>query len=83
LVQTYPNISQVLLLAGHLMTGEDAHLALAMSAVAVGAFNPAVAIGVSLLKLSSWSNIWIFLVGCFGGGALAAVVFRINNADDK
>ena len=58
-------------------------MALAMSAVAVGAFNPAVAIGVSLLKLSSWSNIWIFLVGCFGGGALAAVVFRINNPDDK
>ena len=58
-------------------------MALAMSAVAAGAFNPAVAIGVSLLKLSSWSNIWIFLIGCFGGGALAAVVFRMNNPDDK
>jgi glycerol uptake facilitator-like aquaporin len=30
----------------------------------------------------SWNAIWIYLVGCFGGAALAAVVFRINNPDD-
>jgi aquaporin Z len=48
-----------------------------------GAFNPAVAVGGSFLKAFAWSNIWIYFVGCFGGGALAALVFRLNNPDDK
>lgn len=41
-----------------------------------GAFNPAVAIGVTLMGLSKTANIWIFLVGNFAGGALAALVFK-------
>jgi aquaporin Z len=48
-----------------------------------GAFNPAVAVGASVMKAFAWSNIWIYLVGCFGGAALAAIVFKMNNADDK
>ena len=28
-----------------------------------GAFNPAVAVGVSVMKLASWANLWIYLVG--------------------
>ncbi len=48
-----------------------------------GAFNPAVAIGASVMKAFDWSNIWIYLVGCFGGAILAALVFKMNNADDK
>jgi aquaporin Z len=48
-----------------------------------GAFNPAVAVGVSILKFADWSDIWIFVVGCFTGGALAGIVFRVNNPDDK
>jgi aquaporin Z len=48
-----------------------------------GAFNPAVAIGQSLSHAFAWSNIWIYFVGCFGGGALAALVFKTNNKDDK
>jgi aquaporin Z len=48
-----------------------------------GAFNPAVAVGVSVMKLAAWSDIWIYLVGCFGGAALAAIVFNMNNEDDK
>lgn len=27
-----------------------------------GAFNPAVAVGISLMGISGWSNIWIFFV---------------------
>ncbi len=48
-----------------------------------GAFNPAVAVGQSLSNAFAWSNIWIYIVGCFGGGALAALVFKMNNTDDK
>ena len=48
-----------------------------------GAFNPAVAIGATVMKAFAWKNIWIYLVGCFGGGALAAIVFKMNNPEDK
>lgn len=48
-----------------------------------GAFNPAVAIGACLMKGFVWADIWIYLVGCFGGAALAAFVFNMNNPDDK
>lgn len=48
-----------------------------------GAFNPAVAVGASVVKAFDWSNLWIYLVACFGGAALAALIFKINNRDDK
>jgi aquaporin Z len=48
-----------------------------------GAFNPAVAVGASVMKGFEWANIWIYLVGCFAGAALAALVFKMNNAEDK
>lgn len=48
-----------------------------------GALNPAVAVGASLMKAFDWSNIWIYLVACLVGGALAAVIFRLNNPEDK
>jgi aquaporin Z len=48
-----------------------------------GAFNPAVAVGASLMKLFEWSNIWIYLAGCFGGAILAALAFKMMNTEDK
>lgn len=48
-----------------------------------GAYNPAVAIGLSIQKTFCWSQIWIYLVGPFVGAALAALVFNMNNPDDK
>ena len=48
-----------------------------------GAYNPAVAIGLSLQKSLCWGQIWIYLAGCFGGGILAGFVFNLNNTDDK
>jgi aquaporin Z len=48
-----------------------------------GAFNPAVAAGLSVMNVFAWSNIWVYLVACFGGGMLAAVIFKMNNPDDK
>jgi aquaporin Z len=58
-------------------------MAYALGGISNGAFNPAVAIGISLMKIVSWSNIWVYLIGCFGGAALAAIVFRINNPEDR
>ena len=48
-----------------------------------GAFNPAVAIGASVMKIFAWKNIWVYMVGCFVGAVLAAVVFKMNNPADK
>jgi aquaporin Z len=48
-----------------------------------GAFNPAVAVGISVLGLSSWANIWIYLVAEFAGAAVAAGAFKVlNPAED-
>ncbi len=58
-------------------------MAYAFGAISGGAFNPAVATGISIMKLASWSVYWVYLVGCFGGAALAALIFRINNPEDK
>jgi len=47
--------------------------AYAVGGISGGVFNPAVAVAISLMGLSSWANIWIFLVAGFLGAALAAV----------
>lgn len=56
--------------------------AFAVGNVSGGAFNPAVALGATLMGLSTWSNIWIFWVAELVAGAAAAVVFRIANPGD-
>ncbi len=58
-------------------------MAYSLGAFSGGAFNPAVAVGISFMKMAAWSDIWIYLAGCFAGAILAAVVFKINNPDDK
>jgi aquaporin Z len=50
-------------------------------AISGGAYNPAVAVGITVMGLSAWSNIWIFLVANFAGGAAAAVVFKITEGE--
>lgn len=57
-------------------------MAYGLGAISGGAFNPAVAVGVSVGGLFAWSNIWIYMAGCFGGGILAALVFRIVSPGD-
>ena len=44
-----------------------------------GAFNPAVAVGLTLMGLSTVGHLWIFLLANLAGGALAAWVFRLTN----
>lgn len=46
------------------------------------AINPAVAIGLTVMKLSKLSSLWIFLVANFAGGALAAIIFNLVNPED-
>jgi aquaporin Z len=57
--------------------------AFAVGAVSSAAFNPAVAIGISLMGLSTWPNVWIYLAANFLGGAAAAAVFKTLNPEDK
>jgi aquaporin Z len=56
--------------------------AFAVGDISGGVFNPAVAVGISVLGLSSWVNIWIYLVANFAGGALAALMFKMVNPTD-
>ena len=58
-------------------------MATAIGKFSGGAYNPAVAIGLSIQKTFCWQVIWIYFIGCFAGAALAALVFRMNNPDDK
>jgi aquaporin Z len=58
-------------------------MAFALGGVSGGAFNPAVATGLTLMHLAKASNLWIYLVGNLAGGALAAGVFRLVNPEDK
>jgi aquaporin Z len=51
--------------------------AYAVGAVSGGAFNPAVALGITIMNLTSWANLWIFVVGNLAGGAASALVFKI------
>jgi len=56
--------------------------AFAVGNISGGAFNPAVAIGITIMGLSAWSSIWIFLVANFLGGAVAAFTFKALNPGD-
>lgn len=56
--------------------------AYAAGSISGGAFNPAVAIGITLMGLSKVINIWYFILGNFAGGAAAAIVFKFLNPDD-
>jgi aquaporin Z len=53
--------------------------AFAVGDISGGAFNPAVALGISILGISDWGNIWIYLLANFAAGVVAAVVFQLIN----
>ena len=57
--------------------------AYSVGSISGGAFNPAVAAGISILGLSSWANIWIYLVANLAGAAAAAFTFLAINPEDK
>jgi aquaporin Z len=53
--------------------------AFAVGSISGGAFNPAVALGISMLGLSSWSNLWIYVAANFSAAIAAAIVFNLIN----
>ncbi len=57
--------------------------AFAVGSISSAAFNPAVAFGISIMGLSSWANIWVYLLANFGGGLVAGLVFKFLNPEDK
>lgn len=57
--------------------------AASVGAVSGGAFNPAVAIGATIMGIFDFSDIWIYLLADFAGGAAAAVVFLYIEPAEK
>ena len=53
--------------------------AFAVGDISGGAFNPAVAVGISVMGISPWPNIWIYLVADFAAAVVAALVFHMVN----
>ena len=53
--------------------------AYAVGALSGGAFNPAVAVGASIMGFFSWGDIWIYLFATLLGGAVAALAFLYVN----
>ena len=56
--------------------------AFAVGAVSGGAFNPAVATGITLMGLSAWGNYWVLLAGEVAGAIAAATAYKVVNGSD-
>jgi aquaporin Z len=57
--------------------------AITVGAVSRGAFNPAVAAGLVVMKIAPMHDLLIYLAADFLGGVVAALAFRALNPDDK
>ena len=57
--------------------------AYAVEYISGSAFNPAVAFGISLMGITAFTHIWIYLVACFLGGGVAGWAFLAMNPDDQ
>jgi aquaporin Z len=55
--------------------------AYAVGSISGAAFNPAVAVGASILNLIHWSNIWIYLLASVLAAAAAAFIFKAAHRD--
>jgi aquaporin Z len=57
--------------------------AFAVGDISGGAFNPAVRLGVTVMGLSSWSNLGTLVIANFAGAVAAGLTFKLLNPDDK
>jgi aquaporin Z len=55
----------------------------AAGGISGGAFNPAVALGASVMGLFAWSTLWVYLLTQLVGGAAAGLTFLALNPGDK
>jgi aquaporin Z len=58
-------------------------VAYAVGGVSGGAFNPAVAVGITMMGLASMVNLWIYFAANLAGGAAAALVFKAMHPLDR
>jgi aquaporin Z len=56
--------------------------AFAVGGVSGGAFNPAVATGISAMGLSFWSNYWVLIAGEVAGSIAGATAYKFINGSD-
>jgi len=96
-VFTFALVSVVLNVATHSKTEGNSYYGLAIGftilaaafaggGISGGAYNPAVGMGPILIDTimggGSIGNLWLYLVGPFAGGAVAAMVFKYVNPDE-
>jgi aquaporin Z len=55
--------------------------AFSAGAISGGAFNPAVAVGVAMMNLVNYSDIWIHIVADLAGGLIAGLAFKFLNSE--
>jgi aquaporin Z len=58
-------------------------MAYAVGGISGGAFNPAVAVGITIMHLVKGTNLWIHLIADFAGGAVAAAAFKSFSTEDR
>jgi aquaporin Z len=58
-------------------------MAFALGGISGGAFNPAVATGITVMHLEKAANLWVYLIANFAAGACAAAAFKFINPEDK
>lgn len=56
--------------------------AYAVGTISGGAFNPAVALGLTVMKIADWSSLWIYIVANLLGAVAAAFVFKAAHPDE-
>jgi aquaporin Z len=57
--------------------------AFAVGGISGGAFNPAVATGISVMGLAKWTNLWIYFFAEFLAAIVAASVFKVVSPGDR
>jgi aquaporin Z len=57
--------------------------AFAVGDISGGVFNPAVAVAMSVMRLSAWSNLWVFLAANVSAGVAGALLFNAMHPADR
>jgi len=58
-------------------------MAFALGGLSGGAFNPAVAVGLTVMHKVGAASLWIYLLGNFAAAVTAAMAFKFINPEDK